>query len=257
MKAWPPNTSVIDASCDMTPVHSQLASYGIDTILRYGAAAAWKCITPGEAGSMQRNKLKLALIYELTARDILLGASEGAKAGLHVLTFAPSVGLVRSAGVAVYVTADFDIQRDQLSPALAYLHAFASSCPGYELGVYGSGLLCDTAFAAGIVKYRWIAQSSGYTGSSAALAGGRYELVQRMPDKVGGLDVDPDSLRVANLDIGARVPFAPIAPSAQNEVGVSGIPTLAGKPAPATAVSSTSAANVGVIAQLKQLVAAL
>lgn len=210
--AFPPNTSALDACVDMTPAHAQLAALGFDTILRYGAAAAWKCITPAEARSMQAHGLKLALIYELTAKDILLGAPEGTKAGQHVLTFAPTVGLPAGIGAAVYPTADFDLQPSQLITAMAYLRAFKAACPGYELGFYANGIANDEAYTQGIIKYRWITQSLGFTGTRSSLETGRYEIVQRLPAKVCGLDVDPNSLREPGLDIGARVPFAPVKP---------------------------------------------
>lgn len=204
---FPPNTSVLDACVDMTRAHSQLASLGFDTILRYGAAAPWKCINVNEAKSMQDHGLKLALIYELTAKDILLGASEGTKAGQHVLSFAPTVGLSPGIGAAIYPTADFDLQPSQLITAMAYLRAFAAACPGYDLGFYANGIGNDEAYTAGIIKYRWITQSMGFTGTKSSLNAGRFEIAQRLPARILGLDVDPNSLRVAGLDIGARVPF--------------------------------------------------
>lgn len=205
--AFPPNTTALDACVDMTPAHPKLASQGFDTILRYGAAAPWKCITVAEAKSMQAHNLKLGLIYELTAKDILLGASEGTKAGQHVLSFAPTVGLPPGIGAAIYPTADFDLQPSQLMTAMAYLRAFAAACPGYDLGFYANGIANDEAFSQGIIKYRWITQSGGFTGTKESLSAGRFEIAQRLPAKVLGLDVDPDSLREAGLEIGARVPW--------------------------------------------------
>lgn len=207
---FPPNTTALDACVDMTPAHGKLKELGFDTILRYGAAAPWKCIGVKEAKSMQDHGLKLALIYELTAKDILLGSSEGTKAGQHVLSFAPTVGLPPGIGAAIYPTADFDLQHSQIKTAMSYLRGFAAACPGYDLGFYANGIANDEAFSQGIIKYRWITQSMGFTGTRSSLESLRYEIVQRLPAKVCGLDVDPDSLRVAGADIGARVPFAPV-----------------------------------------------
>lgn len=235
MSAFPPNTTALDACVDMTPAHGKLAALGFDTILRYGAAAPWKCITPKEAQSMQSHELKLALIYETTVRDITLGASEGARAGVHAAKFAPTVGLSAGTGAAIYATADFDIQHGQLSAALAYLSAFAQACQGYELGLYANGLLTDTAFTAKLVKFRWITQSMGFTGTREALEAGRFELAQRLPARVEGLDVDPDSLREPGLDIGARVPWG----TSQEAPVVQAVsPALPGKPVVPTASES-------------------
>jgi hypothetical protein len=51
----------------------------------------------------------------------------------------------------------------------------------------------------------------GFTGSKESLAAGRYEIAQRLPAKICGMDTDPDSLRLPGLDIGARIPFSPVA----------------------------------------------
>lgn len=204
----PPNTTALDACVDCTHAHAELVMLGFDTLLRYGAAAPWKCIGPAEARSMQAHGLKLALIYEVSAKDVLLGAEEGAKAGAHALAFAPTVGLPPNNGSVVYPTADFDVTAAEIPTAIAYARAFVAACPGYGIGFYANGLLNDHLFAAGITKARWITQSMGFTGTRESLAANRYEIAQRLPARVAGLGVDPDSLREPGLDIGARVPFA-------------------------------------------------
>lgn len=209
----PPNTTALDACVDTTAAHAELVRLGFDVVMRYGAAAPWKCIKQDEARSMAAHGLKLILLYESTAKDILLGAGEGARAGAHAASFAPTVGLRPGIGAAIYPTADFDLRPEEIDVALAYLRAFAAACPGFDLGFYANGIGNDAAFRAGVVKYRMITQSLGFAGSRESLAAGRFEIAQRLPARVAGISVDPNSLRSPGLDIGARVPFAP-APAA-------------------------------------------
>lgn len=211
---FPPNTTAFDADVITTKAHPELAAAGFDTIFRYIAIATHdrdKVIREPEARSMAAHGLKLALIYESTAERALSGAAGGKADGAFSASYAPSVGLPPGIGAAIYPTADFDLRPSQLLTAVAYLRAFAAACPGYDLGFYANGLANDEAYSQGIIKYRWITQSMGFTGTQDSLEKSRYEIVQRLPAKVCGLDVDPDSLREPGLDIGARVPFAPVA----------------------------------------------
>lgn len=217
MTNFPPNTTALDACVDLTRGHAEIKALGFNTILRYGAAAPWKCIKGPEARSMLDHSLKLALIYEVNAKDVLLGANEGTRAGQHVLEFAPTVGLAPNTGCIVYPTADFDVTESELKVAEEYAAAFAAACPGYGIGFYANGILNDRLFNGGIIKSRWITQSGGFTGTRDSLAANRFEIAQRLPAKVAGFDVDPDSLRGPGLDIGARIPFAP-APASESIV---------------------------------------
>lgn len=213
---FPPNTTALDASVNLSAIHSEMLGLGFDTALRYcapGSVSSWKVITPDEAKSMQANGIKLALIYESTAQDALDGASEGSKAGAFAASYAPTVGLLPGTGCIIYATADFDVAQEQIATVLDYAKAFAAALgSGYGLGFYANGITCDALFDAGVICSRWITQSADFAGSQDNLAAGRYEIAQRLPATVAGISVDPDSLRVAGLDIGARVPFSATAP---------------------------------------------
>lgn len=207
--AFPPNTTALDACVDLTKVHAQLVAQGFDTIIRY-ASHSWKGIKSDEAKSMAEHKLKLGLVYETTAQRALGGAVAGAIDGEAAAAFAATVGLPPNNGSVLFASTDFDVTASHAAAVQAYVQAFAKAAPGYGVGLYGNGFINDMLFAAKLIVVRWITQSMGFTGSKESLAAGRYEIVQRLPAKVCGLDVDPNSLRVAGADIGARVPFAPV-----------------------------------------------
>jgi hypothetical protein len=213
---FPPNTTALDACVDMTAAHQKLTALGFDTIIRY-ASHSWKGIKVAEAKSMADHKLKLSLVFESTAQRALGGAVAGTIDGEAAVAFAATVGMAPNNGSVLFASTDFDVTASHAAAVQAYVQAFAKASPGYGVGLYGNGFINDMLFAAKLIQVRWITQSMGFTGSKESLAAGRFEIAQRLPAKMLGLDVDPDSLRVAGADIGARVPWAPaptLAPAA-------------------------------------------
>lgn len=215
--SFPLNTTYLDACVDLTKVHGELVNLGFEGIIRYCAPGnSWKAIREPEALSQKAHNLKLALVYESTAQDALKGTNEGKLAGAIAAKAAATVGLPPNNGSVLFASTDFDVTKDHLEVVAAYVTAFKEAAPGYGIGLYGNGLTNDYLFEKKIITVRWITQSMGFTGSKESLEGNRYELVQRLPERVAGMDTDPDSLREAGLDIGARVPFS----SAQQKPGL-------------------------------------
>lgn len=73
----------------------------------------------------------------------------------------------------------------------------------YSVGVYGSGLTCDTLFKAGLVQHTWLAMSSGYLGSKTYTS---WNIKQSLDKDLFGIGktVDPDvSNNAANGGLGA------------------------------------------------------
>jgi len=209
---FPPNTTALDADVDMTRVHAQLVAQGFDTIIRYttpGRRNPEKRISVAEAKSQQQHGLKLSLVHETTADRALGGAVAGTVDGEAAAAFAVTVGLPPNNGSVLLASTDFDVTEHQAAAVQAYVQAFAKAATGYGVGLYGNGFINDMLFDAKIIQVRWITQSIGFLGSKESLAAGRYEIAQRLPAKICGMDTDPDSLRLPGLDIGARVPFTP------------------------------------------------
>lgn len=218
--SFPPNTTTLDACIDLTKVHAQLVAEGFATIIRY-ASHSWKGISVGEAKSMAAHKLRLSLVFESTAQRALGGAVAGTMDGEVAAAFAVTVGLPPNNGSVLLASTDFDVTAHQAPAVQAYVQAFAKAAPGYGVGLYGNGYINDMLFDAKIIAVRWITQSMGFTGSKESLAAGRYEIAQRLPAKICGMDTDPNSLRLPGLDIGARVPFAPVAAVTQPPIATS------------------------------------
>ena len=73
----------------------------------------------------------------------------------------------------------------------------------YSVGVYGSGLTCDTLFKAGLVQHTWLAMSTGFRGSKTYTS---WNIKQSLDEDLLGIGtkVDPDvSNNAANDGLGA------------------------------------------------------
>ena len=149
------------------------------------------------------------------------------------------------AGSAVYFAVDFDASAAEIRTAIipyfrGVARAFAedNGLPVYRVGVYGSGAVCAAVLDAGLAELAWLSCSTGWSGSRAFLASGRWTLKQRLPALIAGLDADPDDANIPNVPVSAisfrahrqrcarrRYPCLPIAvdtPPPARQVGCSG-----------------------------------
>lgn len=209
----PPNTSGFDACVSQDRYVGGYKAAGIDWVGRYiapGAANAWKVITPEESVGLAIASIAVMPIFESAAQRSLDGAAAGTADGQFSLSYLPTVGLMPNDGVIVEATVDFDPEASAYPAIGAYFKALAAAlAPGYGVGAYAGGAVLDAL--ADVIKIRWLTQSMGFSGTEAAIADGKYDIIQRLPLNMtidgAVINVDPDSLHVANGDFGARVPW--------------------------------------------------
>lgn len=67
---------------------------------------------------------------------------------------------------------------------------------GKDVGVYGSGTILSMLGKAGLAKYFWVSQSTGFSGTKEYTAAKKYHLLQGLPKKCGGKELD---FNVVNL----------------------------------------------------------
>jgi hypothetical protein len=90
----------------------------------------------------------------------------------------------------------------------------------YKIGGYGSGATCRMLQAKGLVSYCWIAMSSGWPGSKAFLAGGKWSLAQQLTTfckgwKFNGKEMARfDFNRMRSGDVGQWSKKGPVTPAA-------------------------------------------
>lgn len=204
-------TKIIDTNIDSTRSLAAFKATGIATVIRYldpiGPSNP-KCVKAAEARAIAAAGLRLGLVSEGWGDFAHGGISAGAgqRDGEWCAQYAPSVGAPKHA--CIYFAVDVDANAGQIAKFVipyfqAVRAAFAGS--GYRVGVYGSGAVCDTVMAADLADLSWLSCSTGWSGSKAYLASNKWALRQHPPQRIAGLDTDPDD---ANGDFGDFVPFA-------------------------------------------------
>lgn len=108
------------------------------------------------------------------------------------------------AGTAVYPTVDNDASPSQISQlCLPYFNAFRRTLPEkYAMGVYGCGALIAALDAADLIKYRWLSNAMGWSGSRAYRDSRKWDILQGLQTRIDGIDIDPDQLNPDKTEFG-------------------------------------------------------
>lgn len=194
-----------------------LASSGVRTIIRYynfsnSASLPEKCLQRDEAQVIVANGMNIAVVFQQGQNAVeCFSKAKGFAAGQRAYRHAhDDIGQPNDS--AVYFAVDFDAGPEDLASAIipyfaGVREAFAANCygePAYKVGVYGSGLVCDTLVDKGLAELRWLSMSHGFRGTREALKAGRYHLAQRGPEAIlCGLDVDYNDANPQHQDFGA------------------------------------------------------
>jgi glycoside hydrolase-like protein/putative peptidoglycan binding protein len=206
------NMTGFDASVPMGPYVGGFGAAGVTFVGRYVASATShpeKLITPREAVEFAIARIAVFPIYEGPADQS--GAARGKADGMFAAGYLPTVGLLPNTGVIVYYAEDFNVDQSDIVGISAAFTAFGAALPGYGVGAYSCGY-CNTQLTAqGLIVRKWLSGSTSYNGTQAAIDAGDYDMLQSVPEDVTLnnliVNVDIDTLRVANADIGARVPW--------------------------------------------------
>jgi len=159
-------TPGMDASVNCAPFAAQLAGTGIQFVVRYYSKFSSKAVTRAEALALSQAGLNMAVVYQDVQDAIsFFSADLGRQNATAALAQAAAIG--QPAGSAIYFAADFDPTPEEINGPLkdhfrAVNEVFAASPTQYSVGVYGSGLMCGLMRNAGLVKYTWLSQSTGF-----------------------------------------------------------------------------------------------
>jgi hypothetical protein len=194
-----------------------LLSQGVKTIIRYynfsnSQSLPEKCLKLDEAQAIVSHGLDLAVVFQQRQNCVEdFSKSKGIAAGRRAFRHAHDA-IGQPPGSGIYFAVDFDVAPDAIASSVipffeGVREAFDSESyggPGYRVGVYGSGLLCDTLVDRGLATLRWLTMSRGFRGTREALQDGRYHLAQRYPEaKICGISVDYNEANPAMPDFGA------------------------------------------------------
>ena len=179
-----------------------------------------------EAELLTANGFQIAVTFQQRQNQVAdfsqpIGIAAGRKAYRHAKD---NIG--QPAGSVVYFSVDFDASDDDINNSVApyfkgVKQAFAEesgNANDYRVGVYGSGLVCDTLAEAGLIDLKWLAMSRGFRGTRESLTAGRYHLAQQAPEAtLCGIGVDFNIANPAFPDFGAfriETDAAPVGPTA-------------------------------------------
>lgn len=209
--------SIIDTPFNTQAKASCLFSQGIRTVIRYynfsnSNTFPEKRLELAEAQVLATNGLELAVVFQQRQNQIAdFTSQKGYAAGRRAYRHAQD-NIAQPAGSGIYYAVDFDASSSEINDAIVpyfegVKRAFAEESgghPEYRVGAYGSGLVCNTLAAKGLIELSWLAMSHGFRGTREALAAGEFHLAQRAPQAtLCGLGVDFNDVNPDRADFGA------------------------------------------------------
>jgi Domain of unknown function (DUF1906)/LysM domain len=194
----------IDAAVNLTTKASCLKSHGFDFAIRYynvhnSHQLPEKRLILSEAQALVRAGLQLGVVFEQGITPATFNHASGiAHAGVAHDLATNQIGQPADSGI--YFAVDFDATPGQVASIIApYFEGVRDGLananggtPKYQIGIYGSGLVCGTLLDDGLVTLTWLSQSTGFPGSKQFAKDKRYNLIQFMPQTVCSTDLDPD-----------------------------------------------------------------
>jgi hypothetical protein len=209
--------TIIDTTSNTRSSISCLLSQGVQTVIRYynfsnSSTFPEKRLELPEAELLAANGLQIAVVFQQRQDRVAdFSESNGIAAGRKAYRRAKD-DIGQPAGSGIYFAVDFDATSNEIGDSIApyfkgVKQAFAEesgSTADYRAGAYGSGLVCKTLTAAGLIELTWLAMSRGFQGTGEALASGEFHLAQRAPEAtLCGFGVDFNDSNPSRLDFGA------------------------------------------------------
>jgi hypothetical protein len=163
----------VDLPNDSSDVLNELRSSHVDFVARYYRSldSRWPALSPSEAQRLSSLGIKIVAVWESHSRDpSYFSYYSGYRDALTASGEARAVG--QPAGSAIYFAVDFNAQ--WLLPIDEYFRGIGAGLvaangghPGYAVGVYGSGLVCDELKRSGLARYCWLSNAFAWNGSTA------------------------------------------------------------------------------------------
>jgi hypothetical protein len=183
---------------------------GVNFIGRYYSRSPGKNLSPSEARLICGAGMWIVTVWEtLGDHYSFFSFKQGADDATSAANQAQTIG--QPTDSAIYFAVDYDASPGEIAGGITDyfngvrkgLEASARGGPAYSVGVYGSGLTCQTLAATGLVDHTWLAMSSGYRGSKTYAS---WNIKQSLDwDEMGiGKKIDPDvASNTANNALGA------------------------------------------------------
>jgi Domain of unknown function (DUF1906) len=159
----------IDVAGDVTEQLPQLKAAGISFVFRYLATFTHikgKILTLAEAQAISRAGLKIGTVWEngepTTAEYFT--ADQGKDDAIAALQVASSRGQPKA--TPIYFAVDCDLSFDAISTRLFnyFVGLRNGMAESYQIGVYGSGLVCEKMTDWALASYSWVAGAKDWAG---------------------------------------------------------------------------------------------
>src|SRR6202140_4253830 len=154
----------IDLPIDARDVSLELKESHLDFVARYyrDPASRWPALSAAEARTVSSSAMNLVALWESHShRPDYFSYASGYSDALAAYRQAKAIG--QPAGSAIYFAVDYNAQEPDVSgPVDQYFRGIAAGlaaaggqAPGYRVGVYGSGAVCDYLKRARLAQYAW------------------------------------------------------------------------------------------------------
>lgn len=212
----------IDVAGDVRPYLPQFKSAGIAFVFRYYALQEdtripGKIITADEARAISAAGFKLGAVFENgqpTTPEYFTSDRGRADAAIALQCAAR---IAQPANTPIYFTVDGDLPYEHISTSIfnyfvGIRNAFMAANLGYQVGVYGSGLVCEKMTDWALAMYSWLAGAKDWANYNEFLP--RATIVQgSLPAALHGMAdfpySDSDGNTTSAIDYGGfQVPVA-------------------------------------------------
>jgi hypothetical protein len=163
----------IDLATDSSDVLNEIKGSQVDFVARYyrHPDSRWPTLSASEARRLSSLGIKLVVVFESHShRPGYFSYSAGYTDA--VTAYGQARALRQPPGSAIYFAVDFDARRQALDAVQEYFRGVAAGFaaagqgnPVYQVGVYGSGAVCEQMKQAGLARYAWLSNSFMWDGS--------------------------------------------------------------------------------------------
>jgi len=170
------------------PSVSALKSAGEVFVAQYDSLDQAKNLTPARAHDLLAAGIKIVLVYEYGAQDMLKGRSGGELNAQHADNTARACHVP---GIPVYFAADWDATPQQQGLIDDYLRGCATVIGLKRVGMYGGYWPLSRARAAGLATYFW--GTPAWSGAMWSTSGFVPDIMQGAMATIGGVQCDLDA----------------------------------------------------------------
>jgi hypothetical protein len=198
----------IDAAIDVGPHIAECARAGVAFIGRYyrNPGSRWAALSASEARLISSANVDIVAIFEsASTKAAYFSRLAGIRDASTAIHEAQLVGQPTTS--AMYFAVDYDASPPDITGCIteyfqgihAGLHAANKD---YQVGVYGSGLVCQAICDANLATYAWLAASRAWAGNQEFIDWHVRQSLTRLP----GITFDHDSDEGKEDYGGFRVP---------------------------------------------------